>query len=223
MQYIKKNDLIDLTLTIPLMNCFAEESAKTLRENKHTPTSQVLPDYIKTANADNILNTAKAQIATCVATLKRKGIHQNKSASAFNWHDQPHYGSHQTEGAADTTPKDGTSYTYSYLTVSVITPKKRLILAVPPPKTRGGLPQLALALLDFLNIQYIKNLAYVAFDNGFQDSQLLQALIDRNVPFVISLRDTIKLQKRWRWMRYAKRFCYNTQGVDVDVVEAVDS
>ena len=45
----------------------------------------------------------------------------------------------------------------------------------------------------------------------------------RNVPFVIPLRDTVKLRKRWRWKHYAKRFSYNTQGVEVDVVEAVDS
>jgi hypothetical protein len=219
----QKEDLIDLTLNIALMNCCAEGFAKTLRENKHAPTSETLLDYLKTSKLDDILKTAKVQIDRCIATLKKKGIHLDKAAIAFDWHDQPYYGSHKTEGVIGTKPKDGTSYAYSYLTVSVITPRKRLVLAVLPLNPRDGLPQLVLKLLCFLMTQYIKNLAYVVFDNGFQDSELIQALVDRNVPFVIPLRDTVKLRKRWRWKHYAKRFSYNTQGVDVDVVEVVDS
>jgi len=217
----QKDDLIDLTLSIALMNCFAEGFAKTLRKNKHAPTSETLLNYLKTANVDSVLQTAKVQIDKCVKALRKKGIRLNKAAIAFDWHDQPYYGSHKTQGVIGTKPKDGTSYAYSYLTVSVITPKKRLVIAVLPLKTRDSLPQVILPLLDYV-MQYVKNLAYVAFDNGFQDSQLLQALIDRNVPFVIPMRDTVKLRKRWRWKRYAKRFSYNTQGVDLDVVEAVD-
>jgi hypothetical protein len=204
------------------MNCYAEGFAKALRENKHTPTSETLLDYLKTSKVDDILKTAKVQIDRCVKTLKKKGIHLNKAAIAFDWHDQPYYGSQKTEGVIGTKPKDGTSYAFCYLTISVITPRKRLVLAVLPLKTRDGLPQIVLSLLHLM-MQYVKNLAYVAFDNGFQDSELLQALLDRNVPFVIPLRDTVKLRKRWRWKHYAKRFSYNTQGVDVDVVEAVDS
>jgi hypothetical protein len=218
----QKEDLMDLTLNIALMNCYAEGFAKTLREKKHAPTSETLLDYLKTANVDNVLQTAKVQIDKCVKALRKKSIRLDKAAIAFDWHDQPYYGSHQTQGVIGTKPKDGTSYAYSYLTISVITPKKRLVLAVLPLKTRDNLPQVILPLLDCV-MQYVKNLAYVAFDNGFQDSQLLHALIDRNVPFVIPLRDTVKLRKRWRWKRYAKRFSYNTQGVDVDVVEAVGS
>jgi hypothetical protein len=218
----KKEVLIGLVLNIALMNCYAEGFAKTLRENKHAPTSETLLDYLKTSKVDDILKTAKFQIDQCVATLKKKGIRLDKAAIAFDWHDQPYYGSHKTEGVIGTKPKDGTSYAFCYLTVSVITARKRLVLAVLPLKTRDGLTQIVLSLLDLM-MQYVKNLAYVAFDNGFQDSLLLQVLLDRNVPFVIPLRDTVKLRKRWRWMRYAKRFSYNTQGVDVDVVEAVDS
>lgn len=218
----QKDDLIDLTLSIAIMNCFAEGFAKTLRKNKHAPTSETLLDYLKTANVDSVLQTAKVQIDKCVKAIRKKGIRLNKAAIAFDWHDQPYYGSHQPQGVIGTKPKDGTSYAYSYLTVSVITPKKRLVIAVLPLKTRDNLPQVILPLLDYV-MQHVKNLAYVAFDNGFQDSALLQGLIDRGVPFVIPLRDTVKLRKRWRWKRYAKRFNYNTQGVEVDVVEAVDS
>jgi len=217
----QKEDLIDLTLNTALMNCYAEGFAKALREKRHTPTSETLLDYFKLQKVDDILETAKVQINRCVAILKKKGIHLNKAALAFDWHDQPYYGSHHTQGVIGTKPKDGTAYAYCYLTVSIITPKKRLVLAVLPLKTRDDLPQLVLSLLNLM-MQYVKNLAYVAFDNGFQDSKLLQALIDRNVPFVIPLRYTVKLRRRWRWKRYAKRFSYNTQGVEVDVVEAVD-
>ena len=194
----QKEDLIDLTLNTALMNCFAEGFAKTLREHKHAPTSETLLDYLKTAKKDAILKTAKVQIDRCVATLKKKGIHLDKAAIAFDWHDQPYYGSHQTEGVVGTKPKDGTAYAYCYLTVSVITPKKRLVLAVLPLKTREGLTQIVLSLLNLM-MQYVKNLAYAAFDSGFQDSELLQAFSDRNVPFVIPLHYTVKLRRRWRW------------------------
>lgn len=218
----QKEDLISLMLNIALMNCYAEGYSKALRKNKHAPTSETLLDYLKTSKADDIVQAAKVQIDRCVATLRKKGIRLDKAAIAFDWHDQPYYGSHKTEGIVGTKPKDGTAYAFCYLTVSVITPKKRLVLAVLPLKTRDNLAQVVLQLLHLM-MQYIKDIAYVAFDNGFQDSQLLKALLDRNVPFVIPLRDTVKLRRRWRWKRYAKRFSYNTQGVDVDVVEAVDS
>lgn len=218
----QKEDLISLMLNIALMNCYAEGFAKALRKNKHAPTSETLLDYLKTSKADDIVQAAKVQIDRCVATLRKKGIRLDKAAIAFDWHDQPYYGLHKTEGIVGTKPKDGTAYAFCYLTVSVITPKKRLVLAVLPLKTRDNLAQVVLPLLHLM-MQYIKDVAYVAFDNGFQDSLLLKALSDRNVPFVIPLRDTVKLRRRWRWKRYAKRFSYNTQGVDVDVVEAVDS
>ena len=217
-----KEDLLDLTVNTALMNCYAEGFTQAVRENRPAPTSETVLDYLKLQRVNEILEAAKAQIDQCVATLKKKGIHLNKAAIAFDWHDQPYYGSHHTEGVIGTKPRDGTSYAYSYLTVSVITPRKRLVLAVLPLKARNDLAKTVLSLLGLM-MQHVKNLAYAAFDNGFQDSELLQALIESGVPFVIPLRDTVKLRRRWRWKRYAKRFSYNTQGVLVDVVEAVDS
>jgi len=220
--WYQKEDLINITIYTALMNCYAEGFAKSLRKKKHAPTSETLLDYLKTSKVDDIVKAAKVQINRCVEVLKKKGISLNKVAIAFDWHDKRFYGKHNTKGVVGTKPEHGTSYAYHYLTVSVITPRKRLVLAVLPLQTKVGLSQIVLSLLDLV-MQYVKNPAYVAFDNGFQDSELVQALIDRNIPFVIPLRDTVKLRKRWKWKRYAKRFSYNTKGVWVDVVEAVDS
>jgi len=220
--WYKKKDFIDLTLLMSVMNCYAEGLSQTLREYKHAPTSETLLDYLKTIKADDILEIAKTQIDLCIETLKTKGITLDKVAVAFDWHDQPYYGSHQTEGVIGTKPKNGTAYAFSFLTVSVLTQHKRIVLAVIPLKSRKNLPITVLQLLNHVK-QRIKSLLYVAFDNGFQDSQLLQALINQQTPFVIPLRDTVKLQKRWRWKRYAKRFIYFTQGMEIDVVEAVDT
>jgi IS4 transposase len=65
--------------------------------------------------------------------------------------------------------------------------------------------------------------AYVVFDNGFQSNELIEELQKRRIPFILPLRGTVKLERRWRWMRYAKRFNYRTEGVEVDVVEAQDA
>ena len=154
--------------------------------------------------------------------LAKKGLVLTNVAIAFDWHDVRFYGKHDKEGVVGTKPERGTSYAYCYLTVSIITPGKRLVLAVVPLLSRDDLWQIVLPLLDQV-LQNVKTVSYVAFDNGFQDSKLLQALIDRSIPFIIPLRDTVKLRRRWRWKRYLKRFNYCTKGVWVDVVEAVDS
>ena len=157
----------------------------------------------------------------CNTSCQEKTVLTNV-AIAFDWHDVRFYGKHGKEGVVGTKPERGTSYAYCYLTVSIITPGKRLVLAVVPLLSKDGLWQIALPLLDQV-LQCVESVSYVAFDNGFQDGKLLQALIDRNVPFIIPLRDTVKLRRRWRWKRYQKRFTYCTKGVWVDVVEAVDS
>lgn len=220
--WYKKKDFIDLTLFMSVMNCYAEGLAQTLREHKHAPTSETLLDYLKTIKVDDMLEKAKTQIDLCIETLKSKRVTLDKVALAFDWHDLPYYGSHQTEGVIGTKPKNGTAYAFSFLTVSVLTPHKRIVLAVLPLKTRNDLPTTVLVLLNHVTLR-VKSLLYVAFDNGFQNSQLLQALINQQIPFVIPLRDTVKLQKRWKWKHYAKRFNYITQGMEIDVVEAVDT
>jgi len=224
--WYKKADLIDLMLKIALMNCYAEGLSNALRKQKSkrksTPTSETLLNYLKTQNLNDTLETAKAQIAKCATLLVKKGLVLTNVAIAFDWHDVRFYGKHNKEGVVGTKPERGTSYAYCYLTVSIITPGKRLVLAVVPLQSRDELWQIVLPLLDQV-LQDVKAISYVAFDNGFQDSNLLQALIDRNIPFIIPLRDTVKLRRRWRWRRYQKRFNYCTKGVWVDVVEAVDS
>ena len=108
--WYKKKDFIDLTLFMSIMNCYAEGLSQTLREHKHTPTSETLLDYLKTIKADDILEKAKTQIDLCTETLRNKGISLDKVAIAFDWHDVPYYGSHQTEGIIGTKPKNGTAY-----------------------------------------------------------------------------------------------------------------
>jgi len=142
-------------------------------------------------------------------------------AVAFDWHDQPYYGK-VVPGMVGTQPKRGTCYAFSFLTVSIITPGKRLVLCVVPLTSREGLPVLVLTLLERIR-RCVKSVGYVAFDNGFQSSELILGLQRRRISFILPLRDTVKLKRRRRWMRYAKRFNYTTQGVTVDVVEAQDA
>ena len=224
--WYKKADLIDLMLKIALMNCYAEGLANALRKQKtkrkKIPTSETLLDYLKTQKLNDTLEIAKTLITKCITQLAKKRLILTNVAIAFDWHDVRFYGKHDKEGVVGTKPERGTSYAYCYLSVSIITPGKRLVLAVVPLQSRDDLWQIVLPLLDEV-LQELKSISYVAFDNGFQDSKLLQVLIDRNIPFIIPLRDTVKLRRRWRWRRYVKRFNYCTKGLWVDVVEAVDS
>lgn len=172
----QKADLIDLTLKIALMNCYAEGPANALRKQKtkrkNVPASETLLDCLKTQNLNDTLKTAKTLIAKCITLLVGKGLVLTNAAIAFDWHDVRFYGKHDKEGVVDTKPEHGTSYAYCYLTVSIITPDKRLVHAVVPLQSRDNLWQIVLPLLDQVP-QDIKAISYVAFDNGFQDSKRL--------------------------------------------------
>jgi hypothetical protein len=186
------------------------------------PTSETLLDYIKTMSIENVLEVAEVQISRCVQALRRKGITLKKGAVAFDWHDCPYYGMPAVEGVVGAKPKRGTSYAFSFLTASIITPGRRLVICLLPLTGRRELPKLVFGLLTQVK-RCVKRIAYVTFDNGFQNSELLRGLLERDIPFILPLRRTVKLKKRWKWERYARRFTYRTGDVEVDVVEAVDS
>ena len=217
-----KGDLVDLALHTALMNSYAEGVAETLRERRRMPTSETLLDYIKTMSVGDVLGAAEAQIVRCVQALREKDITLKRAALAFDWHDRPYYGEPAVEGVVGVKPKRGSSYAFSFLTVSIITSGRRLTLCIVPLTGRRGLPKLVLGLLQHIR-RYVNGVAYVAFDNGFQDSELLKGLLGQGIPFILPVRKKVRLRKRWRWMRYAHHFPYRTQGIEVDVVEATDA
>ena len=216
-----KQELIDLTLHAAVMNGYAEGAANSLRCQGGIPTSETLLDYIKTMGCGEILANAEAQIECCVRRLRMKGVRLKDVAVAFDWHDQPYYGK-PVPGMVGTQPKRGTCYAFSFLTASILTPRRRLVLCITPLTSRGSLPALVLALIKRIQ-RRVGRIGYVVFDNGFQDSGLVEELQRRGVPFILPLRNTVKLKRRWRWMSYARRFTYRTKGVEVDVVEAQDA
>jgi glucose-1-phosphate thymidylyltransferase len=60
-------------------------------------------------------------------------------ALAFDWHDAPYYGK-PAAGVVGTKPKDGTCHAFSFLTASILTPKRRLTLRILlKPSLRGEL------------------------------------------------------------------------------------
>jgi len=216
-----KQGLIELMLHMAAMNSFAEGVANVLRCQARTPTGETLLDYVKTMTCDEVLADAEAQVERCVEMLKRKGLRLKDVAVAFDWHDQPYYGK-PMPGMVGTKPKRGTYHAFSFLTASILTPGRRLVLCIVPLSSRMELSELVLGLITRIQ-KCVKGLGYVAFDNGFQSSELILELQKRQVPFILPLRDTVKLKRRRRWMRYARRFNYATQGVAVDVVEAQDA
>jgi len=215
-----KQDLIELMLHMAVTNSFAEGVAKILRCQGRIPTGETLLDYVKAMSCDEVLADAEAQVERCIKLLKMKGLRLKDVAVAFDWHDQPYYGK-PMPGIVGTKPKRGICHAFSFLTASVLTPGRRLVLCIVPLSSRTGLPELVLGLIARIQ-KRVKGLGCVVFDNGFQSSELILELQKRQVPFILPLRDTVKLKRRRRWMRYAQRFNYTTEGVAVDVVEAQD-
>jgi len=216
-----KQDLIELGLHMAVMNGYAEGVANSLRCHVDMPTGETLLDYVKSVTCEEMLVNAEVQIASCVELLKMKGLRFRNLALAFDWHDVPYYGK-PVPGMVGTQLKRGTCYAFSFLTASILTPGRRLVLCIVPLSSRTGLSGLVLALVARIR-RHVKGIRYVAFDNGFQNSELILELQKRRIPFILPLRDTVKLKRRRRWMRYAKRFTYTTEGVTVDVVEAQDA
>ena len=219
--WYEKQDLIELGLHMAAMNSYAEGVANSLRCHGDMPTGETLLDYVKSMTCEEMLSNAEAQVDCCVNQLKAKGLRFKNLALAFDWHDEAYYGK-PVPGMVGTQPKRGTCYAFSFLTASILTPGRRLVLCIVPLSSREGLSGLVLALIARIQ-RHVKRIRYVAFDNGFQSSELVEELQNRRIPFILPLRDTGKLERRRRWMRYAKRFSYRTEGVEVDVVEAQDA
>jgi hypothetical protein len=72
-----------------------------------------------------------------------------------------------------TQPKDGTCHAFSFLTASILTPGRRLVLCIVPLTSREGLPTLVLALLERIQ-KRVDGIAYIVFDNGFQSNELIK-------------------------------------------------
>ena len=216
-----KQDLVELELHMAVMSGYAEGTVNSLRRQGKAPTSETLLGYIKNMTCDEMLGNAEAQIECCVKQLRIKALRLKDVAVAFDWHDQPCYGK-PVPAMVGTQPKRGTCYAFSFLAASILTPRRRLVLCVVPLTSGEGLPTLVLALIKRIQ-RRVGRIGYVAFDNGFQDSELVKELQKRCIAFILPLRDTVKLKRRWRWMRYARRFNYRTKGVELDVVEAQDA
>jgi len=64
-----------------------------------------------------------------------------------------------------------------------------------PLESNEGLLGIVLELLGWIQ-SYVKGIAYLAFDNGFQYKKLLEELQRHNVPFILPLHNTAKFRKR---------------------------
>lgn len=199
-----KQDLIELMLHMAVMNGFAEGTANSLRCQGRTPTGETLLDYVKTMTCGEMLADAEAQVDCCVKQLKMKGLRFKDVALAFDWHDEPYYGK-PVPGMVGTQPKRGTCYAFSFLTASILTAGRRLVLCIVPLSSREGLSELVLGLIARIQ-RHVKGIGYVAFDNGFQSGELMLELQKRRIAFVLPLRDTARLERRRHWMRYVERF-----------------
>ena len=169
-----RQDLIEVMLHMAVMNGFAEGTANSLRCQAKIRTGETLLDYVKTMTCGEMLADAEAQVDCCVRQLKMKGLRFKDVALAFDWHDEPYYGK-PVRGMVGTQPKRGTCYAFSFLTASILTPGRRLVLCIVPLWSRGGLSELVLGLLTRIR-RWVKRLGYVTFDNGFQSKELILEL-----------------------------------------------
>ena len=102
------------------------------QKTKRTPTSENLIDYLKTQNLNAPLETAKVLVTKYVTQLAKKKFSLNQLCyrtclvwCTLLWETlQRRHSRHQAER--------GTSYVYCYLTVSITTSGKRLVLTAVP-------------------------------------------------------------------------------------------
>jgi len=133
------------------------------------PTSGTLLGYVKGMMSDEILAKSEVQAKRCIKALK-KGLSIKNVALAFDWHNEYYYGK-QVAGVVGAQLKD------LLRLPNCEHPHAEEEANALPLESKEGLQELVLDLLERIK-RLVKGIAYVAFNNGFQDKELIEQLLE---------------------------------------------
>ncbi|MGH2637951.1 MAG: transposase [Rhabdochlamydiaceae bacterium] len=202
-----KKDHARLLIYASLLNAFAEGISQSLDQ---APSADTLLHYIKSQDRDKVQEAFESQLKRSILALKRQRKLWKAVSIAIDWHDQMYYGDHKnTPMVNGTKPKEGSSYAFQFLTVSLLVEGERLVVGVTPLDSRNELPTLTLIAIEKLRELGVK-ISDVTIDAGFFSAEMIDLLrgeFERNsLGYLIRMPINRKAKKMKLWE--GRRFTY---------------
>lgn len=168
-----KNDHLRLLIFASLMNAFAEGASRSL---SRTPSADTLLSYIKSQDEEHVKEAFEAQLKENISKLKRQRKLWKPVSVAIDWHDEMYYGDHEkTPKVNGTKPKNGSSYAFQFLTVSILVDGARLVVGVLLLGSRSELPTLTLCVIEKVRELGVR-IKDVTVDAGFFSAEMIAYL-----------------------------------------------
>jgi putative transposase len=205
-----KADHIRFFIYASLMTAFAEGVSQSLDK---VPSADTLLHYIKTQNRDKMQEEFESQLGRSIIRLKRQRKLWKAVSIAIDWHDEMYYGDHEkTPMVNGTKPKEGSSYAFQFLTVSLLVDGQRLVVGVMPLESRSELPTLTLIAIEKLRELGVK-ISDVTVDAGFFSAEMIDFLKaefeKNNLGYLVRMPINRKAKKMKLWE--GRRFTYTLE------------
>jgi len=206
-----KEDHIKFLVYASLLTAFAEGISQSLDK---VPSADTLLHYIKNQDREKMQEAFESQLRESIRTLKRQRKKLWKAVSiAIDWHDEMYYGDHKkTPMVNGTKPKDGSSYAFQFLTVSLLVDGERLVVGVIPLDSRTELPTLSQIAIEKLRELGVK-ISDVTIDAGFFSAEMMDFLkreFEKNdLNYLIRMPINRKAKKMKLWE--GRRFTYSLE------------
>ncbi len=203
-----KNEHLNLLISASLVNGFAEGVSKSLGES---PTAETLLSYIKSQREARVKQIFDNLIDGNVKDLRKRRKLRVPVPVALDLHDVMYYGNHEeTPMVIGTMHRDGSNYSFKYLTASVLADGERLIVAVTGLASGSELVSSTTQIVRKLQEELKIRIRYLVFDGGFFHTNLLRFLEESGLKYIVRMAPTYKTKKMRLWQ--GRRFTYTTSG-----------
>lgn len=205
-----KKDHAKFLIYASLLNAFAEGISQSLDD---VPSADTLLRYIKSQNREKMQEAFESQLKENVGRLKRQRKLWKAVSIAIDWHDEMYYGDHEkTPMVNGTRPKDGSSYAFQFLTVSLLVDGERLVVGVMPLESKYELLTLTLIAIEKVRELGVK-ISDVTIDAGFFSAEMIDFLkgeFEKNkLNYLIRMPINKKAKRMKLWE--GRRFTYSLE------------
>ncbi|MGI0081290.1 MAG: transposase, partial [Nitrososphaerales archaeon] len=205
-----KKEHVKFLIYASLLNAFAEGISQSLDE---VPSADTLLHYIKSQNREKMQEAFESQLKRNILRLKRQRKLWKAVSIAIDWHDEMYYGDHEkTPMVNGTKPKEGSSYAFQFLTVSLLVEGERLVVGAMPLESKYELPPLTLIAIKKLRELDVK-ISDVTLDAGFFSAEMIDFLKgefeENDLNYLIRMPINRKAKRMNLWE--GRRFTYSLE------------
>ncbi|MDG5821816.1 transposase [Natronococcus sp. A-GB7] len=198
-----KEDLLDLFLHMAFSNDFANNGAKTWREEvddeSTAPSGETLRNYIRIF--DELDDGKVSEMFDALSDIlwkmaDRRGYLDGFVDVAIDGHNWLYYGDSETPRISSVNPDRGTNKAYQFLTLSVVGDEgEKFTLAVRQVTSKQEKLEAVKAMVKIADERvFIRD---AILDRGFAEVLFAQALLETGVNFVIRARRNSKTKSMW--------------------------